>query len=1095
MLHLICGDSGSGKTDLCIKRVRKALCEQKKIYYVVPEQQTVSVETAMAGALPASAVLQFEVTNFTRLANTVFRAVGGLAGEYATPDTKALLMYHAIDALKEQLHVRRKTVSTGTVTQYLETVRELHYAGISFEELEGFSEGTRDKRLKQKLEDLMRVGALYSELLEAHYADGEKDLDELVKRLHTYKPLAGAVIFIDGFGSLTGQQHRVFRELLSMCEVTYTLALPDDGEDMVCFDELIDTRRRLLECASQMGVEVEIIKTGSNSRSQNTALLKLCRRLLRVDSPALPPLEKMGGEACTVVAQDAFEGALAVAADICKKVEAGARFGDFAVVCANADAYKGILDTEFARCDIPYFLSEKTNIAVYEPVKLICAAYNALSGFQAQDVLAYLKCAFSDTDPDACDEFELYTQTWRLSGRDFSDPAPFDMNPDGYTDIWTAYGKEKLARVNQIKEKLHASLSPLKAALAEGVTVGEHLRLLYAFLCENKVASKLSERAAQLEALHDSESENYSRLWQVLCDLLDRMYVTLGEEVVSAATFAAMLRVAFENTDMGHIPSGTDEVLIASAPAMRDSRRHLYLFGVCEGEFPSISEGNGLFDDRERGCLRDAGVALPKTEVYATSAGLYAFYRMLCLPKESLCAVTFRYGKGRAVCRMSSLWTEAIRLLGENHTCFDTEAAPEHALLWRADSALQLLGHLANGQTGASLKAYFEAQGAYTDLIQAEQAPLENVVCRPSTVLPMTDGEATLSQSRIEQYVRCPFSYFSQYVLSLKENKTAHFEANHMGTFIHHLLECYFDATRHGKSIPDKEAFVERTAQAFMQKTAPGRSTPETEHLLQRLKRLAALIVQDLEEEFEAGDFAPVFFELPIGFAGKDAVDAVTFPVAKDGHVKVRGYADRVDAYEKDGDVYIRIVDYKTGKKKLNSGDIGKGMNLQMLLYMVSILQSDHTFRQKLGVKDGGRVLPAGVVYLNCLPQDVRLSAESDADTVMSLAKKTIGRSGIYLSDRSILGAMEHAIGNRFLPIKYTKNGAPQKYCEGALKSLQEWDALFSELEDVIVRLTGEMKRGIADATPLKEGNSRSACDYCAYKPLCRNAHPKKENA
>ncbi|MBO5789831.1 MAG: hypothetical protein J6R40_01610, partial [Clostridia bacterium] len=713
MLHLICGDSGAGKTALCTDLVKAALKEGKKVFYIVPEQQTVSVESAMTKALDPSAVLQFEVTNFTRLANTVFRAVGGLTGNYATADSKALLMYHAIDSLGGMLHTKRAKVSSATVARYLETVREMHYAGMDISTFERISRETPDRRLKQKLEDLSLIYAQYQDLLEEKYADSEKMLGELASRLRESNPLAGAVVFIDGFGSLTGQQHEILACLLSSSEVVYTLALPSDAEDCICFDELLDTRRRLLECAKTAGVELKITELGYNKRTTNTALSALCRSLFRVDAPAISPMEPKKDKVCTILAQDAFEGALALAADICKKVEEGARFSDFAVVCANADAYKGILDTEFARCDIPYYLSEKSSLATYEPVKLIYAAYAALCGFAAQDVIAYLKCAFLDTDPDGCDEFELYTQTWRLNGTDFTNAAPFTMNPDGYGEKISPYGEEMLKRVNAVKEKLRTSLMPLMGALGEGLTVEAHLRMLYDFLIQNGVPQKIARRAAELKALGDSECDRYERLWQVICDVLDRMFVTLKDKEANAATFAALLKVAFENTDMGRIPSGTDEVLIASAPAMRDSRKYLYLFGVVDGEFPSVSEGSGLFDDAERAHLREAGAALPKTEIYATAAGMYAFYRMLSLAGESLVAISFRYNASRAACQMPSLWTDAIRLLGENHALFDTESAPAEDLLWREESAVQLLGQLSNTDVGASLAACFTENDAF----------------------------------------------------------------------------------------------------------------------------------------------------------------------------------------------------------------------------------------------------------------------------------------------------------------------------------------------------------------------------------------------
>ena len=72
--------------------ISKKLERGKRIFLIVPEQQTVMAEAFMAGSLPPKATLLFEVTNFTRLAHTTFRALGGLSGEYCDSAKKSLIM-------------------------------------------------------------------------------------------------------------------------------------------------------------------------------------------------------------------------------------------------------------------------------------------------------------------------------------------------------------------------------------------------------------------------------------------------------------------------------------------------------------------------------------------------------------------------------------------------------------------------------------------------------------------------------------------------------------------------------------------------------------------------------------------------------------------------------------------------------------------------------------------------------------------------------------------------------------------------------------------------------------------------------------------
>ena len=72
-------------------------------FLIVPEQDTVMREAAIARALPPSAALSFEVTNFTRFANTTFRLLGGVAGEYCSKSKKALIMWQTLAELAPTL--------------------------------------------------------------------------------------------------------------------------------------------------------------------------------------------------------------------------------------------------------------------------------------------------------------------------------------------------------------------------------------------------------------------------------------------------------------------------------------------------------------------------------------------------------------------------------------------------------------------------------------------------------------------------------------------------------------------------------------------------------------------------------------------------------------------------------------------------------------------------------------------------------------------------------------------------------------------------------------------------------------------------------
>ncbi|MFR6184375.1 MAG: PD-(D/E)XK nuclease family protein [Lawsonibacter sp.] len=53
--------------------------------------------------------------------------------------------------------------------------------------------------------------------------------------------------------------------------------------------------------------------------------------------------------------------------------------------------------------------------------------------------------------------------------------------------------------------------------------------------------------------------------------------------------------------------------------------------------------------------------------------------------------------------------------------------------------------------------------------------------------------------------------------------------------------------------------------------------------------------------------------------------------------ISVTGFVDRVDGWVHDGRLYLRVVDYKTGKKSFDLTEVWNGLGLQMLLYLFAL--------------------------------------------------------------------------------------------------------------------------------------------------------------
>ena len=124
--------------------------------------------------------------------------------------------------------------------------------------------------------------------------------------------------------------------------------------------------------------------------------------------------------------------------------------------------------------------------------------------------------------------------------------------------------------------------------------------------------------------------------------------------------------------------------------------------------------------------------------------------------------------------------------------------------------------------------------------------------------------------------------------------------------------------------------------------------------------------------ELRRSDFEPLDFELD--FSDAREMPPVELGGGEDSLV-LSGIADRVDGWYHDGKLYLRVVDYKTGRKEFSMSDVWYGMGLQMLLYLFA-----------LEANGGGRydceVLPAGVMYVPARSRILSMPRDADEESV-----------------------------------------------------------------------------------------------------------------
>ena len=511
-----------------------------------------------------------------------------------------------------------------------------------------------------------------------------------------------------------------------------------------------------------------------------------------------------------------------------------------------------------------------------------------------------------------------------------------------------------------------------------------------------------------------------------------------------------------------------DEVTIGSANMLRaDHIKCAILLGACDGEFPSNVQDSGLLNDADREHLINHKIVLSGDKEMRASDELYFFRRAASLPSERLMIFT------RADSEPSIAFSRVKKLFGEVKTVETAaEALPRFKSLKVISEYLPLYAGTDLGEALKRLASESIAEDQMPFVFDNHSVTAENDTIAPSTIDGHIGNELRLSQSKIEEFVKCKFAYACKYYLKLNDNKRITFAYNNIGTLIHTVLEkfLFFVYIKNRGVHPNEEEkakIIDEIISAYIDELIPSKdkTSARLNHLIERLKKMSTLILDDLLAELSDSSFIPTFFELPIGTS---KVPSITINLKDGKHITMNGIVDRVDIYENDGTIYVRVIDYKTGNKTFSLSDIAEGTNLQLLIYIFSLTSqnSSHLFN--------GKAEAAGITYISANSAKIKSQRFNDSDESISAATNEIKRSGLILDDEDVITAVSKSHNNRFLMTSARKSSTVSK---------ESLDAIYGQVCDVLKSIGDEILMGNANAAPK---NGADTCKYCPYSNVCR---------
>lgn len=1072
MLRIIMGRAKTGKSTAILQRIAEAGDSGRQIL-LVPEHASHQAEIDLCRVCGDTASRHAEVLSLRRLRDRVLSESGGIAKVSLDAGGKILTLQRAMTGVAANLSVyRRPSRKAAFLKSMMGLLEEFQSYGVTPETLltgvENIGGMTHDK-----LCDLGLIFGEYQRILQRTGIDTRDSMTQLRDGLETSSYLDGADIFIDGFLYFTLQERRVLEVMLRKAKSVTVALMGDLHSSEEIFESAIKTKGQLERLAAQAGVSVVVEEC---AKHENGALDHLERCFFGETVPFEGDFSQIQiHEADTVfseVEQTAAKILQLVATEHC-------RFREIAVAARNMTDYEGTIETVFERYGIPAYLSHRSDLLEKPVLTLLTGVLDSIcNGYEYDDMFRWLKTGLAGLTPEECDLLENYALKWEIHGQMWLRDVDWTENPDGYGAPWNEERQLRLEQVNLLRRRVRQILVRLVEGLKEKSAAGK-VNALYDFVEELQLQGTLEQQMhAQAEAGRLQDAEETAQLWEILCGVLDQFVEILGDTPLDLDEFTLLLCQIITEYSVGTIPVSLDQVSVSEITRNdRNAVKYLFLLGTNDHVIPNPGQSGGILNEDDREELALQGIELSPSGMDRMGMELQYLYTALVRPTEGL-FISYPITDVSGAELRPAFAIDRLRTLFPGIGIEKDDIHKKYRLT-AVIPALEAAGQEPDGP----LWQWFADHPEYESRLAAMKgaAELTRGKLSRSAVQALYGKRISMSASRLERMKSCHFAYFMEYGLRAKPRTPAAFDAPQIGTFLHFLLEnvtrdvltmggfsTVEEETLHGLVRKYIDLYVEQELQNFQGRNARFR------YLFARLRNTAYAVIDQVAEEMRHSDFVPMEFELSFGDHGTLPAVVISEP---DAELRIGGKVDRVDGWIKDGKLYLRVVDYKSGKKSFDLSAVRMGLDIQMLLYLFTL--------QKEGKEhfSGMEIEPAGVLYLPARDEILPMDRNVPWEKLLSERQKQLKRSGLLLAEPAVLQAMEHdsLTEPKYLPLRVSKDGN----LSGSIASAAQLGKLGKYVEKLLHQIADEIRQGNIDADPCCKSEDDSFCKYCDWASAC----------
>ena len=1085
MVTIISGGSHSRRDSLFIDRIKAAAESGEQVLVLIPDQFSFEYDKKLYEAMGARLFNSIQTAGFNRLSDLTEKLYGGSSKENADENVKTILMYKAVRRLKETRDVRfyKRSLDKGSfIAEVNKLISQFRESGVTPEALQIAAE-KQGGSLAMKLYDLSRLYGFYMEELEkAGMQDSLSAIARSVRQVKDNGYFCGMSVFVDAFNDFTYDELKMLDVAISQCkELTVSLIIDDECVDQYGnhpFADTIRTRQQIIELAADHNYKAQLI-SAKNDGKQSGELVYLSKNLFNT---CKKPYEGDCKAVSVVSATDIYEESEYVSAKICELVrEKGYHYNEIAVLARDIKQCASVFEGTFERYEIPCFVDNSDSVSASSLVRYMNAIFKCLLSktYSTDNILKYIKSPLCEMINIQISNLEDYCVMWNVDG---------DMWLDDFT-VSNGLSEKQLAAINQSRRFIIDPFEEFKRKVGGKAAARDICRALYDLLAKVKLSQQMysvvkkagaSSNETQLEM-----ARGLKQLWNSVLSAIKSIYDCMGDEVISLRQFYELFKLMLAQMSVSRPPQKLDSVRVCDPSHSRlDGVKAVFAVEINDGIFPAAVSGSGLITESEKQLLQDSDITINQSARKAFQSEKLVCYNALTLADERVYVLYSESDLVGKVKRPSSLVGELTAMFGDIVTKAQNESLDFYCTSFRTAYYKYMEHSRDNTTQTASVKAALALSDEYAEKLGRSRKLRENgdysLSEETAHELFFSEEPKKVSPTALDDYYKCPFKYFCKSGLGLRVVQTNQINKVNNGLIIHQLLESIIGCKNENGDTVYNEAFLKMSdddirdfihdnISAYIKDYLGGTfgKSPSFVYLQERLESNAFHIVKFMQNELYHSKFRPALLEYKIERTENE--DRLILDVNGRDKIILTGTIDRVDVFEdENGEKYVRIIDYKTGKMELKYSWLYNGLNLQMFVYLTALLESKNPVNIDGGLKQ------AGIIYYK-VGESAKLKEETfDADIEEDERKarlkafKPVGRT---VDDREVLEAYNTEESYAYAPFNAKNNDIVTS-------------SYFTKLRDFATKKVTEFGKDLCNGR-IEARPVGGACGYCDYREIC----------